>query len=480
MEQNAKPNRLPLGGMLLTTALVLGALYALHWWTDHRSEVYTRRALTAGGQGDWAQAEVWGEKAEAAGAADVLDRLSYDRAAALLEAGDYDAARSLFAQLGDYEDAPRQAMACAYRQAEALEAAGELAAARDAFLAVAGYEDALLRADRCRYALAEGYLATGDLEAAFQGFLELGDYEDAPRRARAVACALTGQEDEELALLYAQGYTPEVLSLQEQLNEKRSTLQSHRLAAGRGHALFLTEGGRVQAAGDNDLGQCEVSGWTDVVAVAAGYAHSLGLTADGRVLAAGDNSCGQCDVSGWINVRSIFCGPWDSYAITRDGALLHCGYRDLSALSGWRGIAALDAGDGVLYALRENGSLLSSAPDQVQTWRDLCAVAAAGYAPVGLRQNGALLSPHLDLSDWTEVAAIHSSATLLLGLRLDGTLLVRPLLPTDESLLNALSTENDVVGLSAAGTYVLLLHADGSLTAPGAPDAIQTLCRRES
>ena len=74
-----------------------------------------------------------------------------------------------------------------------------------------------------------------------------------------------------------------------------------------------------------------------------------------------------------------------------------------------------------------------------------------------------------DLSDWTDVIAIEGSATLLLGLKADGTLLCIPLMPTDPALLSALEAETNVIGMSAAGVYVLLLHADGSVTAPGAP-----------
>jgi len=44
MEQNAQRNKLPLLGMIVTTALVLGGLCALLWWSNHRWSVYARRA----------------------------------------------------------------------------------------------------------------------------------------------------------------------------------------------------------------------------------------------------------------------------------------------------------------------------------------------------------------------------------------------------------------------------------------------------
>ena len=469
MDQNAKRDRLPLFGMFLTTVLVLGGLFALHWWIEHRADIYAQRALAAGWQEKWSEAEEWARKAEDAGASGVLDKLTYDRATALFEAGDYEAARQLYGGLGAYREAVRQVMACDYKRAEALEAAGDYAAARDAFLAVAGYEDALNRADRCRYAIAEEQLAAGDREAALQSFLAMGSFQDAPLRAQALAQELAGEEDEASAEEPQEHAAPEVLSLQEQLEQARDGLQNHRLAAGRGHALFLTEAGMVRAAGANDRGQCDTSDWTDVVAVAAGYAHSLGLTRDGRVLAAGDDSCGQCEVSQWTGVVSIFCGPWDSYGLTSDGSLLHCGFLDLSVTAGWTGLSGLAPGDGVLFALRRNGTMLSSRPDQIRSWSDLCGLAVAGYAPAGLKKDGAILSSREDLSAWTEVISLQNSPTLLVGLRRDGTLLAESLLFAEDDLLTALREETGVVGLSVAGTYALLLHEDGTLSAPGAP-----------
>ena len=76
MEQNPQPNKLPLLGMIVTTALVLGALCALLWWSTHRREVYARRAMAAAAQGDWTLAEAWGQKAENAGADDVLNEIA--------------------------------------------------------------------------------------------------------------------------------------------------------------------------------------------------------------------------------------------------------------------------------------------------------------------------------------------------------------------------------------------------------------------
>ena len=76
------------------------------------------------------------------------------------------------------------------------------------------------------------------------------------------------------------------------------------IAAGGLHTAALLQDGtvvstQIPAGSKYRSGQCEVSGWTDVVAIAAGQTHVLGLKADGTVLAAGENASGACDVGEW-------------------------------------------------------------------------------------------------------------------------------------------------------------------------------------
>ena len=66
--------------------------------------------------------------------------------------------------------------------------------------------------------------------------------------------------------------------------------------------MGLKRDGTVVAVGENDYGQCEVSGWRDIVAVAAGWSHTVGLKRDGTVVAVGYNKFGQCDVRGCTGI----------------------------------------------------------------------------------------------------------------------------------------------------------------------------------
>ena len=66
----------------------------------------------------------------------------------------------------------------------------------------------------------------------------------------------------------------------------------------------MTQGGQsdgtVVATGLRDNGQCDVSGWTDVVAVGVGGRYTVGLRADGAVVATGENAYA---VSQWTDIR---------------------------------------------------------------------------------------------------------------------------------------------------------------------------------
>ena len=66
----------------------------------------------------------------------------------------------------------------------------------------------------------------------------------------------------------------------------------------------MTQGGQsdgtVVATGLHDNGQCDVSGWTDVVAVGVAGRYTVGLRADGTVVATGENAYA---VSKWTDIR---------------------------------------------------------------------------------------------------------------------------------------------------------------------------------
>ena len=56
--------------------------------------------------------------------------------------------------------------------------------------------------------------------------------------------------------------------------------------------------------------------------VSAGTYFTIGLKADGTLIAVGDNQYGQCNVTGLENIIAIDCGGYSSIAVTKNGRLV--------------------------------------------------------------------------------------------------------------------------------------------------------------
>ena len=101
----------------------------------------------------------------------------------------------------------------------------------------------------------------------------------------------------------------------------------HSVAIGKAHMAGLKTDGTVVAAGDTASGQCEVTGWSDIVAIAAGDTFTVGLTSAGTLVTAG----AAPDVSAWKDVVSVSAGGDVIAALTKDGTALVSNGADVSA-----------------------------------------------------------------------------------------------------------------------------------------------------
>lgn len=122
----------------------------------------------------------------------------YNKAAQLAEAGEFAEAQALFASLGEFEDAPRQAalngQQADYAAAVQLRTDGRYFAAWTAFSALGDFADAASQADWCSrkidYDRATSLLQQQDYAAALTLFTQLGDFADATVQARLCADTL--------------------------------------------------------------------------------------------------------------------------------------------------------------------------------------------------------------------------------------------------------------------------------------------------
>ncbi len=114
-------------------------------------------------------------------------------------------------------------------------------------------------------------------------------------------------------------------------------------ARGKGHTVGLRRDGTVVAVGDNTYDQCEVSSWTNIVAIAAGDWHTVGLKADGTVVATGNDGTANfnrykncCSLDDWKNIVAIAAGTGSTIGITADGDIKAAGYDDSEKTSAAR------------------------------------------------------------------------------------------------------------------------------------------------
>ena len=108
----------------------------------------------------------------------LINNYKYNKAADLVESGNYSEAVTAFKELGDYADSKEMATECEYNHALKLEEAGEFAEAKLIFQSLDIYADSRTRAQSCAYSEAKEALESKDFEAASKLFTELDDYGD--------------------------------------------------------------------------------------------------------------------------------------------------------------------------------------------------------------------------------------------------------------------------------------------------------------
>ena len=171
------------------------------------------------------------------------------------------------------------------------------------------------------------------------------------------------------------------------------------IATGHNHTIGLKKDGTLVATGDNQYGQCNVSGWRDIVAIATGFSHTLGLKKDGTVIAAGENKPWVCDVTEWMDIVDIAAAPGFSCGLKADGTVVAVGESNKDGqcnVSGWKNIIAIAAGGSTTFGLKEDGTVIATGRNtfgqcNVSDWKDIVAITTDGYNVVGLKKNGTVV-----------------------------------------------------------------------------------------
>ena len=206
------------------------------------------------------------------------------------------------------------------------------------------------------------------------------------------------------------------------------------ISAGYSHTVGLKSDGTMVAVGENDDGQCDVSEWTDIVAISAGSSHTVGLKSDGTVVAVGKNNVGQCNVSEWTDIVAVAAGDDHTVGLKSDGTVVAVGSNSSGQcdVSEWTDIVAISAGSWHTVGLKSDGTVVavgsnSSRQCDVSEWTDIVAISAGSYHTVGLKSDGTVVAVgsnyygQCDVSEWTDIVAISAGDDHTVGLKSDGT-----------------------------------------------------------
>ena len=284
-----------------------------------------------------------------------------------------------------------------YNNAIALMNEGKYDEAITAFEALDGYKDS----KEMIYTVATTLEKDGRLAQAAIAFEKLGDFSDAKGRSA---------------------------TLWDRIAERDA------IAAGFAHTVGQKSDGTVVAVGWNLGGECDVSNWTDIVAIFAGDLHTIGLKSDGTVVAIGNDLEGQCNVSDWTEIVAISAGNDHTVGLKSDGTVVAVGNNDGGQcdVSGWTDIVAISAGGNHTVGLKGDGTVVAvgrkgDGQCDVSGWTDIVAISAGGYHTVGLKSDGTVVATgrsnngQCDVSGWTGIVAISAGDYHTVGLKSDGT-----------------------------------------------------------
>ena len=252
------------------------------------------------------------------------------------------------------------------------------------------------------------------------------------------------------------------------------------IATGGRHTVGIRPDGTVVATGNNDDGQCNVDGWTDIGFVAAGFSHTVGLEEGGTVVATGNNDDGQCNVGGWTDIGLVVAGDWHTVGLRNDGSVVATGKSDQGQCDvlGWADIQQVAAGGAHTVGLESGGTMVATGNNDdgqcnVGGWTDI-ALMVAGYAhTVGLKDDGHVVATgnndegQCNVDGWTNIQLVAAGRAHTIGLREDGTVVATG--RNNEGQCKVSGWTN-IVQVAAGGWHTVGLKDCGTVVATGNND----------
>ena len=374
----------------------------------------------------------------------IIPNRDYDKAVALMEDGEYNEAIEIFKKLDNHKDSKDKIIACYCELIEVFLDNKQYASASTAVAEMHHHCDTEEQQQIYYYLCGTILLEEKKYPQAALAFGAAMDYKDAEKQA---------------ATLWDQVAVRETI------------------VSGSYHTIGLKDNGSVVAIGDNAEGQCNTSGWKNMVAVSAGRYHSVGLKADGTVVAAGYNHDGQCNVGNWSNIVAIATGYNHTVGLKADGTVVAVGenYHAQCKVYDWTDIVAISAGTNHTVGLKADGTVVAVGDNiysqcNVDDWTGIVAISAGARYTVGLKKDGTVVAVgdnnyhQCDVGDWSDIVAIFSGGSRTVGLKADGTVVAVG--DNDFGQCNVEDWSN-IVAISAGHNHTVGLKADGTMVAVG-------------
>lgn len=245
------------------------------------------------------------------------------------------------------------------------------------------------------------------------------------------------------------------------------------ISAGSGHTLVLKSDGTVQAIGNNEHGECNVSSWTNIVDICAGSSHSVGIKEDGTVVATGCNDYGQCDVSSWSNIVYIAAGNFHTVGVKADGTVVAVGsnHNGGCEVSSWRNVVAVGVTQTGTVGLTADGKILNTKYEELN-WSGISTISVGEYLAIGLKNNGTVVigDPwdhdsmlYADAYErFSNIISVEAGRDCVLGITADGRVVTAPGFD-----YHGVSEWTDICMIAAGSSHIVGLKSDGTLVAAG-------------
>lgn len=422
---------------------------------------------------------------------------NYKLGLSLFDAGSYQEAIDVLTGLGNYEDSltyiSEASNRLRFEEAHILYEAGRLEESLTIFSEVqdtedfAGAEESKRYINEIKELLAaqdeneEPYNEAMELynnkeyEEALQAFLSLGSYKDSRNKAQECETAI--------------------------LSEKRLH-NAATISAGIRFSAGVTEKKTVEFAGQDYSGKETIDSWENIVSVAVNGEFVLGLKSDGEVVVANGNSKYRANTEGWKDIVAIAAGQQFLVGLRKDGTVAAQGYDGYGEtdVDSWRNIIAISTGWQHTVGLDEDGDVFDKNGDVYFTgynskkiigeiknnrenWTNLVAISTGGSSPgfqgnghvVGLRSDGTVVAAgdnsrgqcNVYGEDWKDIIAIAAGDFHTVGLKSDGTVVTTWRGGDDINTLVQEVTDTRVVAISAGYGTTLALTEDGCAVGVG-------------